>query len=66
LAAYTRAAAYASFEEDVKGTLEPGKLADLVVLDRDITAIAPEEIAEAAVRTTIVGGRIVWSATDQD
>jgi len=60
LAAYTRDAAYASFEEDVKGTLEPGKLADLVVLDRDITAIAPEEIAAARVRITIVGGRIVW------
>ena len=66
LAAYTRGGAYASFEEDVKGTLEPGKLADLVVLDRDITAIAPEEIADATVRTTIVGGRIVWSAIDQD
>jgi len=64
LAAYTRDAAYASFEEDVKGTLEPGKLADLVVLDRDITAITPEEIADAAVRATIVGGRIVWPPTD--
>jgi hypothetical protein len=66
LAAYTRDAAYASFEEDVKGTVEPGKLADLVVLDRDITAISPEEIAGAAVRTTIVGGRIVWPAADNN
>ncbi|HSM08098.1 MAG TPA: amidohydrolase [Gemmatimonadota bacterium] len=65
LAAYTRDAAYASFEEDEKGTLEPGKLADLIVLDRDITAIAPEEIADATVQTTIVGGRIVWSPTDE-
>lgn len=64
LAAYTRDAAYASFEEDVKGTLEPGKLADLVVLERDITAIAPEEIADVAVRTTVVGGRIVWPPAD--
>ncbi|MFW6084037.1 MAG: amidohydrolase, partial [Gemmatimonadota bacterium] len=60
LAAYTRAAAYASFEEDVKGTLEPGKLADLVVLGRDITAIPPEEVRDVEVRMTVVGGRVVW------
>jgi hypothetical protein len=66
LAAYTRDAAYASFEEDVKGTLEPGKLADLVVLDRDITVVPPEQLADARVRATVVGGRIVWSAADQN
>jgi len=37
-----------------------------VVVDRDITAIPPPQIADARVRTTIVGGRIAWSADDQD
>ena len=62
LRAYTWEAAYASFEEDVKGTLKPGMLADFVLLDRDITAIPPEEIADAQVLKTVVGGRIVYSA----
>ncbi len=62
LAAYTRTAAFASFEEDLKGTLAPGMLADLVVLDRDLTAIPAEEIAEAQVLATIVGGQVVYSA----
>lgn len=62
LTAYTISAAYASFEEDIKGSIEAGKLADLVVIDRDITAIPPVEIASARVLTTIVGGRVVWDA----
>jgi hypothetical protein len=62
LGAYTSEAAYASFEEDVKGTLRPGMLADFVLLDRDITAIPAEEIAGTEVLKTIVGGRIVFSA----
>jgi len=57
---YTTNGAYASFEETVKGTIEPGKLADLVVLDRDILAIPEEEIKEVKVETTIVGGEIVY------
>ena len=61
LTAYTATAAYASFEEDTKGTIAPGRLADLVVLDRDLTAIAPEEIANAEVLTTIVGGDVVFA-----
>jgi predicted amidohydrolase YtcJ len=61
LAAYTRDAAYASFEEDVKGVLKPGRLADFVLLDRDITAIPAEEIRDARVLQTIVGGRVVHS-----
>ncbi len=65
LAAYTREAAYASFEEHLKGRLAPGMLADLVVLDRDLTAIGPEEIRSARVLATIVGGRIVFSADPQ-
>ncbi|HET6630231.1 MAG TPA: amidohydrolase [Woeseiaceae bacterium] len=62
LAAYTRDAAYASFEEDVKGMLKPGMLADFVLLDRDITAIPPAEIRDVRVLKTVVGGRVVYSA----
>ena len=61
LAAYTRDAAYASFDENVKGVLKPGMLADFVLLDRDITAIAPAQIRETRVLKTIVGGRVVHS-----
>jgi predicted amidohydrolase YtcJ len=57
---YTTNGAYASFEETVKGSIEPGKLADMVVLDRDILAIPENEIKEVKVETTIVGGEIVY------
>ncbi len=60
LRAYTAGSAYAAFEEDLKGTLEPGKLADLVVVDRDLFAIPPEMIREARVTHTVLGGRVVW------
>ena len=60
LRAYTRDAAYASFEEDDKGTITRGKLADLVLLDRDLTKIAPETIRDARVRMTVLGGRVVY------
>ena len=59
LRAYTITAAYASFEEAEKGSLERGKLADFVWLDRDLTRIAPETIRDARVVMTVVGGRIV-------
>jgi hypothetical protein len=62
LKAYTSEAAYASFEEDVKGMLKPGMLADFVLLDRDITSIQPQEIAETEVLRTVVGGRVVFTA----
>ncbi|HEX8317866.1 amidohydrolase [Longimicrobium sp.] len=62
LRAYTATAAYASFEEGIKGTLEPGKLADLVIIDRDIRRVAPEAIREARVTATIIGGEIVFQA----
>jgi predicted amidohydrolase YtcJ len=61
LHAYTSGAAYASYDERDKGTLERGKLADFVMIDRDITRIAPEEIAQARVMMTVVGGRIIHS-----
>ncbi len=66
LRAYTSDAAYASFEEDIKGTIKVGMLADLVLLDRDLTAIAPETIPETQVLATIVGGRIVYSSMQED
>jgi predicted amidohydrolase YtcJ len=58
--AYTAMAAYASFDESQKGVLAAGKLADLVMLDRDIFTIAPEDIRNVRVALTIVGGRKVY------
>lgn len=62
LHSYTYEGAYASFEEDRKGTLKPGMLADFVLLDRDLTTIPPETIRETKVLKTVVGGRVVYSA----
>jgi predicted amidohydrolase YtcJ len=62
LRAYTVDAAYASFEETEKGTLVRAKLADFAVIDRDITNIPPDEIAEARVLMTVAGGRVVHAA----
>ncbi len=58
--AYTYGSAYAEFEEKRKGTIEPGKLADLVVVSDDIFRIAPERIREAKVVLTIFNGRVVY------
>jgi len=57
---YTRGGAYASFEEDEKGTIEEGKLADLVVLSEDPTKIDSEKIKEIAVDMVVVDGKIVY------
>lgn len=57
--AYTMGSAYASFEEKIKGSIEPGKLADVVVLSQDIFNIDPAEIADTKVYMTIMGGAIV-------
>jgi hypothetical protein len=59
---YTSEAGHFSFDEDNVGTIEPGKYADFVVLDRDITSIPAEEITDAQVLMTVVGGRIVYEA----
>ena len=57
IVAYTRNGAYLTFEEDIKGTLEPGKLADLIVLWDDLLTIRPEEILDVLVDLTAVGGK---------
>ena len=58
LRSYTLDAAYAAFEEDLKGSLSSGKLADIVVLSRDILNCPEEEILQAKVDYTIVGGKV--------
>ena len=63
LRAYTASAAYASFEEARKGTLAPGRLADVVILDQDIFSIPPQQIRAVRVITTIVGGKVVFGST---
>ncbi len=61
---FTRDAAYASQEETMKGTLSPGKLADLVVLSEDITTIPPERILQTKVLLTVLGGQDTHRARD--
>ncbi len=62
LAAYTRDAAFAEFEENLKGSLDPGKLADVIVLSQDLLAINRLEISKTAVLLTVVGGKVVHRA----
>lgn len=57
---YTVYAAFASFDEEVKGSIAGGKLADLALLSADPTAVAPDEINGIKVEMTIIGGRIAW------
>ena len=61
LRSYTLMNAYAAFEEDLKGSLSLGKLADITVLTKDITTVPEEEITTAKVSYTIVGGRVVYT-----
>ena len=65
LKAYTINAAFAAFDEGIKGSLERGKLADVVVIDRDITTVAPETIRDARILFTIVGGRVVFDSSSK-
>ncbi len=58
--AYTMGSAFAAYEETQKGSLTPGKLADLVIIDRDIFKIDPTDILHARVVGTIVDGRFIW------
>lgn len=59
LHAYTVEGAYASFEESIKGSIEPGMLADMVVLSKDILSIDPHEIKDVKVESTIFGGKVL-------
>ena len=60
LQSYTINNAYAAFEEDIKGSLTPGKLADITVLSKNILTVPEEEILDTEVVYTIVGGRIAY------
>jgi predicted amidohydrolase YtcJ len=62
LAMYTVNAAYASFEEDIKGVIAPGKLADMVVLSADPLKAPLERLKDIEVEMTILDGRVVWEA----
>ena len=61
LKSYTIRAAYASFEENIKGSIKPGKLADFVILEQNLFEIAPSEIRNVKVLRTSVGGKFVYS-----
>jgi predicted amidohydrolase YtcJ len=63
--AYTQASAFGEFREKVKGRLEPGYLADIVVLDRDITTASPQQLLHTKVLRTIVNGETVFTAGAQ-
>jgi predicted amidohydrolase YtcJ len=62
--AYTMGSAYAEFLENDKGSITPGKLADMVLLSDDVFSIDPAKIRDVKVMTTFVGGKIVWDATN--
>ena len=62
LRSYTLSSAYAAFDEADKGSVTPGKLADLVVLDRDITTTDPSTINQTTVLATMVGGTLEYGA----
>ncbi|HJT72083.1 MAG TPA: amidohydrolase family protein [Terriglobales bacterium] len=61
--AYTMGSAYAEFQEKEKGSIAPGKLADMVLLSQDIFSIPPEKIRDTKVLKTFVGGKLVWDAS---
>jgi predicted amidohydrolase YtcJ len=62
IAAYTRDAAYLNALDSVSGTIEVGKYADLVVLDHDLFAIAPQQLSEVKVTATLLEGEVVYGA----
>jgi hypothetical protein len=64
LRSYTINNAYAAFEEDMKGSLTPGKLADVTVLSRDIMTVPEDEILETEIVYTIIGGKIKFKRND--
>jgi predicted amidohydrolase YtcJ len=60
LKSYTIFPAYGAFEENIKGSIAVGKLADFTILDRDILTVPEEDILEAQVEMTIVGGKVLY------
>jgi predicted amidohydrolase YtcJ len=60
--AYTRNSARAMKMLDTMGTVSPGKRADLILIDRDVLTVSPEEMRDAKVLWTMVSGKIVWTA----
>ena len=63
--AYTLGAAFAGRREKTEGSLEPGKLADLIVLSQDLFKIEPSKVADMKVSLTMVGGKVVYQAPGQ-
>ncbi|HEX8871322.1 MAG TPA: amidohydrolase [Candidatus Acidoferrum sp.] len=61
--AYTMGSAYAEFQDREKGSITPGKLADMVLLNEDVFSIAPEKIRNVRALKTIVGGKLVYEAS---
>ena len=64
LQTYTINAAIAAFEEDIKGSLSVGKLADITVLSKDVMTISEDEIPSTEVVYTIVGGKVMYSQSN--
>ena len=61
---HTKFAAYVTFEENVKGTLAPGKLADLAVLSQNPLAVVAEQIKDTKALMTVVGGEVVYQSNE--
>jgi predicted amidohydrolase YtcJ len=64
--AYTMGSAYASFDEKIKGSIEPGKLADMVVVSDDILSIPAVEIDKTRVETTVFDGKVIYRRNAQN
>ncbi len=64
LRAYTSGAAYAGYAEETRGVLKKGMLADITMIDRDLTTMAPETIRDAKIVRTIVNGKVVYEAPE--
>lgn len=60
---HTLDAAWVAFQEGERGSIEPGKRADFVLLSNDPTSIPPDEIADLEVETTVIEGKVVWPSS---
>jgi predicted amidohydrolase YtcJ len=65
LRAFTVWGAYAAFEENVRGSIEPGKIADFVVIDRDILRCREADIKDTSVRATVLGGDVAYGGLQE-